>query len=157
MANSDCSGSRWRHLAKSLIIHFLDSTKDIQEQFSLLQLSNISLYFPHCTCLQETTPCKRAKRFLHCNPFGQYSNKKKEILFEDINDNFSLLFREGCLEAKEARKRVFFAAWMQKTRKSYFCSGYSFQTVIALFWKILPSMKAQEPDQITNPLLLTVS
>lgn len=41
-----------------LFIRFLDSTKDIQEQFSLLVFSNISLYFPHCVCLQETTPCK---------------------------------------------------------------------------------------------------
>lgn len=38
-----------------LFICFLDSTKDIQEQFSLLVFSNISLYFPHC---KETTPCK---------------------------------------------------------------------------------------------------
>lgn len=38
-----------------LVICFLDSTKDIQEQFSLLVFSNISLYFPHC---KVTTPCK---------------------------------------------------------------------------------------------------
>lgn len=145
MAKSDFSGSRWRHLAKSLIIRFLDSTKDIQEQFSLLVFSNISLYFPHCICLQETTPCKWAKRSLHCNSFRQYSHMKIEILFEDLNDIFS--YSSGRAGWKQRIKKSGFCCLNAKNGKSYFYSWYSFQTVTAPFWK---SYQAPKPKSHTR-------